>query len=222
VRVTGNEVTEVSPPGDFGGVSAGIMLRPPYLQFEVSHNQVQRDATPSTQASNSTWHALVAGDVEAPGGVSRVGRFATVTIDDERSLVLGGGRPYLAAAAPMTAVVAAAAPAAAAAAQPSVRGSVIGNVLTARGGAPAVAIVAAGECLFNGNGIESRNANRTVATVALATPVAIVNANRVRGGEVSIQIAGAKSAAVLGNVTSGAIVVPGGLQPPWDALNLRG
>jgi hypothetical protein len=26
---------------------------------------------------------------------------------------------------------------------------------------------------------------------------------------------------VVGNVTTGQIVVPGGLQPPWDALNLR-
>ena len=37
----------------------------------------------------------------------------------------------------------------------------------------------------------------------------------------SIRIDGAKSAAVLGNITTGGIQIPGGLQPPWDALNLR-
>jgi hypothetical protein len=52
--------------------------------------------------------------------------------------------------------------------------------------------------------------------------VAIVNANRVRGGEPSMQIAATiKSAAVLGNITTGTIAVAGGLQPPWDGLNLR-
>ena len=39
---------------------------------------------------------------------------------------------------------------------------------------------------------------------------------------VSIEVANAKASAVLGNVTTGRIVVPGGaLQPPWDALNLH-
>ena len=33
-----------------------------------------------------------------------------------------------------------------------------------------------------------------------------------RSGDISIQVAGAKAAAVLGNVTTGQIVVPGGLQ----------
>ena len=95
----------------------------------------------------------------------------------------------------------------------------LGNVLSARGAASAVLVIAAGECLFNGNRVESRSA---ATAVLLATRIAIVNANRVRGGESSIQIAGARAAAVLGNITTGNIAVPGGLQPPWDALNLRG
>ena len=35
-----------------------------------------------------------------------------------------------------------------------------------------------------------------------------------RSGDISIQVAGAKAAAVRGNVTTGQIVVPGGLQAP--------
>jgi len=95
-----------------------------------------------------------------------------------------------------------------------------GNVLAARGAASAVLLVAAGECLFNGNRIEARGDIRIA--VVLATTAAIVNANRVDGGAISIQVAGAKLAAVLGNITTSEIVVPGGLQPPWDGLNLRG
>jgi hypothetical protein len=45
--------------------------------------------------------------------------------------------------------------------------------------------------------------------------------NRVRTGDISIQVAGAKAAAVLGNVTTGQIVVPGSLQAPWEALCRR-
>lgn len=215
-RISGNEVTDIAPPADFLGTVAGIMLRAPYLQFEVNDNHVQRDAVPSTQPSSGIWHALMAGDADTESTSSRVANFATVRVDSARVLVVGAGRPYLGA-------FGMAAPAAAAADDSGLaRGSVLGNVLTARGAASAVLLVAAGECLFNGNRVEYRGDNRSAPTVALATNVAIVSANRVRGSELSIQIAGAKSAAVLGNVTTGAIVVPGGLQPPWDGLNLRG
>jgi hypothetical protein len=79
---------------------------------------------------------------------------------------------------------------------------------------------AAGECLFNDNRVES--AINSKAAVTLASTVAIVNANRVRSsGDISIEVTGAKAAAVLGNVTTGQIAVPGGLQAPWAALNLR-
>jgi hypothetical protein len=98
-------------------------------------------------------------------------------------------------------------------------GSVLGNVLLARGAASAVELIAAGECLINSNRVELRGNNR--AAVRVATGAAIVNANRVRGGEISIQVI-AKSVAVLGNITTGTILVPGGLQPPWDALNVQG
>lgn len=73
----------------------------------------------------------------------------------------------------------------------------------------------------NDNRVEPRGNNR-VAAVKLATNIAIVNANRVRGGKPSIEVTGAKSAAVLGNITTGDIIaIPDGLQPQWDALNLR-
>ena len=52
----------------------------------------------------------------------------------------------------------------------------------------------------------------------------IVSANRVTGNELSLEITGAtaKSATVLGNITTAGIALSGnGLSAPWDALNLR-
>jgi hypothetical protein len=210
VRVDGNEITEVAPPGDFVGLVAGIMLRAPYTQFEVNRNRVQRDAMPSVQASNGTWHALMATDIDPDTPLSRSGSLSTVKVDAARILVVGAGRLYVwSLASAATAVV------------EQARGSVLGNVLNARGTAPAVLVSAAGECLFSENRVESRG-NSQFAAVTLLTDVAIVNANRVRGGELSIQVARAKSVTVLGNITTGSIAIPGGMKPPWDALNVNG
>jgi hypothetical protein len=45
--------------------------------------------------------------------------------------------------------------------------------------------------------------------------------NRVGSGNISIQVAGAKAAAAVGNVTTGQIVVPGGLRAPGKRLCRR-
>jgi len=83
------------------------------------------------------------------------------------------------------------------------------------------------DCLFNDNRVESLF-NRGSTAVRLETTVAIVHANRVRGGEASIDLTRTKLAAVLGKITTGVIAgfTP---QPPtsgqptatWDHLNLR-
>ena len=57
----------------------------------------------------------------------------------------------------------------------------------------------------------------------LGAGACIVNANRVRGGEMAFLIGGANAATVLGNITTGAINLNGAtLAAPWDALNVRG
>jgi hypothetical protein len=206
-RIGGNEVSEVAPPGDFLGIAAGIMLRAPLIQFEVSRNHVQRDTVSATQAGTGAWFALTAVETDPETPLSRTGSLSTIRMDATRMLVLGAGRPYVFGTAGV-------------APPPPTRGSVLGNVLNARGAAPAVVLSAAGECLFNDNRVESTINSK--AAVTLASTVAIVNANRVRSsGDISIEVTGAKAAAVLGNVTTGQIVVPGGLQAPWAELNLR-
>jgi hypothetical protein len=212
-RVSGNEITDIAPQGDFLGSAAGIMLRAPYVEFEVTNNQVQRDSGAAIQqATNGAWFALAAADIDPQRPISRAGTVTTVSVDSTHVLILGAGRPYVAAlgTTPVTGAAAAVEPA---------RGSVIANVFNARGSSPAVDVTAAGECLFNDNRVDA-HLNGKIA-VALATSIAIVNANRVRGGELSIQVTNAKSAAVLGNITTGSIGIPGALPAPWDALNLR-
>jgi hypothetical protein len=211
-RVSGNEVTQLAPPGDFVNIAAGIMLRTPYRQFEVNQNLVQRDPTPSDQSSNGTWHALITADVDPDKGIWRADNLAVVRVTDTQSLVLRGPRAYLSLIAGTTI---------GSNKQPDYpRGSVLGNVLNARGNVPAVILAAAAECLFNDNRVEAR-LNKGQPGVIVTTGVAIVSTNRVRGGEHSIEIVGAtaKTATVLGNITTNPIGIQGGLAA-WATLNV--
>jgi hypothetical protein len=208
-RVLGNTTSDIAP-GEFIGTAAGVMLRAPFAEFTVSHNHVERDAVPSNQPSNESWLALDAEEFgfQSENPVSRLGDFVAVRIDNAQLLVLGAARPYVSAFGD----IAGAAPA-------PVRGSVLGNVFTSRGRTPAVRVAAAGECLFNDNRVDAQLDGEQA--VFLATTVAIVSGNRVRGPrKVSIALVGTRSAAVLGNITSGPIEVPDGLPAPWNALNL--
>jgi hypothetical protein len=50
---------------------------------------------------------------------------------------------------------------------------------------------------------------------------AIASTNRMRGGQPAMSLeVDTRRSTILGNVTSTAIEVPGGLQAPWDALNV--
>ncbi|MEO6320847.1 MAG: hypothetical protein ABIR56_09205, partial [Polaromonas sp.] len=109
----------------------------------------------------------------------------------------------------------------AAAAVQGASASVLGNTFIARGRTPAVDVSASAEVLFNDNRCELRASGRTVA-VQLNTPVAIINANRVRGGgESSIIVSNSKAlVAAIGNITTRPINAP--LKPEMVPLNLIG
>ena len=83
-------------------------------------------------------------------------------------------------------------------------------------------ISTAGDCLFNDNRCELRGTTGRVA-VSLQSRTAIVNANRVVGGEASVLLqTDPKRVTVLGNITTGAIIAgASALGAPWDALNVR-
>ncbi len=214
-RIHGNDILEVGPPDNFGGMVAGISVRAPYAQADIHHNHVERDAQVSHQPSETAWFALNI-DEPQPGGnlVSRLARYTTLRVDDSRTLVLSGSHAYV------NTVAAGVDATGAAAAVQGASASVLGNVFIARGRAPAVDVSASGEVLFNDNRCELR-ANFSTAAVLLNTPVAIINANRVRGAEDSIRVPNSKAlVAAIGNITTRPINAP--LRPEMVPLNLIG
>jgi hypothetical protein len=215
-RINSNDLMEIGPMDNFGGMVAGISVRSPYSQADISHNHVERDAQISHQPSDTAWFALYI-DEPQPGGnlISRLARYTTLRVDDSRTLVLSGSHAYV------STVAAGVDGTGAAVAVQGASASVLGNTFIARGRAPAVDVSASAEVLFNDNRCELR-ANFQIA-VLLNTPVAIINANRVRGGENSIQVTNRNSkplVAAIGNITTGSINAP--LKPEMVPLNLIG
>lgn len=213
-RVTGNEAVELGPAGEFGGLVAGILLSAPYAQAELAHNHVERDAQPIDQPSpNACYAVLIDAPVPDTSIVSRLSAFTALRVDEARTLVLDGARAYVFTAA-------AGVNAAGAVVVRGASASLLGNALLTRGRVPAVRVVAGGEVLFSDNRCELRGSGNAPA-VQLETPVAIVNANRVRNeGEVSIMVSGAGSVvAAMGNITSKGIAA--NLRPEMQPLNLQ-
>jgi len=215
-RIHGNEVSEIGPLTDFGGTVGGILMLAPYAQLDIAHNHVERDAQPVFAASTTPWQALAVEEpgVEAGPTVVRTGNYTAVRVDDTRTLVIANDRAYVSA---LTVAVDAATGA------QTVLGAsatVLGNTLIARGRDSAVDVVASGDLIFSNNRCELR-ANVSADAVRLAANTAIVNANRVRGGKVSMQLfVNAQRVTVVGNITTNPIVAPG-LPAVWDPLNIR-
>src|SRR5262249_7955600 len=81
-RVSGNEVTDVAPRGDFGGRAAGILVMAPLADFEVANNRVERDAVDVNDRSNGDWRALTVLDADPQAAIGRVGMLTTVRVDN--------------------------------------------------------------------------------------------------------------------------------------------
>jgi hypothetical protein len=206
-RVNGNEIVEVAPAKGFVGTSAGIMLRAPQSQIEVNHNSVQRDLTPVADDSTGNWFALTTAEVNPKAPFAQAGEKVAIRLGDGRILALGTDYAFVRASL-------------AANDTEGARAGIIGNTLTGRGPAPAVLLVVGQECLFNDNRVE---AGSKAGGVLLESAVAIISTNRVRSGEGSIRLTGARSVVVIGNITNGGISIPGGIaNTPWAPLNVIG
>ena len=221
-QVAHNHISGIAPPGEFNGRGAGVVLLAPFAQGEVSHNDVDRDELASGQSVKSAWFAVWVDEPSDNRFVVRVGSYAAVRIDATRTMVFGGRRPFVVVAAAADVGVDGA---------PDARGaglSVLGNALAARGGEPAVDVGVSGDCVFSDNRCELRGGSGPIA-VSLAARTAIVNANRVSGGEASLLLqVDPKLMTVLGNITSAGIVTGGrssttwsALGGPWEAFNIR-
>lgn len=212
LRISGNDVMDIAPPGAFdNGFGVGVLARATTQQADVSLNQIDREAQPLFQGGGR-FIALWIDEPNANSLLSRIGAYTAVRVDAATTLVLGAKRPF---------VVRAGVDVTGAAVARGTHASVLGNAIGSRGQLPAVQVSASGDCLFNDNRCELRGGGNKLA-VDLGAGATIVNANRVRGGEVSVLIRGnPKAATVVGNITSGAIDMSGALAAPWDVLNVR-
>ncbi|MBT9528188.1 MAG: right-handed parallel beta-helix repeat-containing protein [Rhizobacter sp.] len=213
LRVSGNSLADIGPPGSFDrGYSVGVLVGAPFVNADVSHNQVERESIPLTAATGRFVAVWVADAAAAMRGnaIGAASGYMTATAGTT-TLVFGRRRVYTRGRF------------AAAAAAGNLRSNagVQGNTLGSRGTLPAVRVDVDGDCLFSNNRCEWRSSGPVA--VQLASGASIVSANRVRGGETSIQIGGNdKSVTVLGNITTGNIRIGTAGLGPWAALNVRG
>jgi uncharacterized protein DUF6519 len=213
-RVSGNDIAEIGPPGALPGATlGGILLNGPYRQNEIGGNHVARDAVAAT-ADAASWSAVLANEPNPARPIIHVADFAAVHLSATRMLVLDGTHAF-AEEAPLDFTDATA--------PVPLRSTVAvrGNVLQARGAAPAVALESGADIQFGDNRCDYVG---RVAAVKLDSSAAVVSANVVRGGTPSLELsAPLERATVVANATSGGIVVN---QRPlagtaWEALNVR-
>jgi hypothetical protein len=212
LRAHGNQLSDLGPPDDFGGLAAGILLGGPYLQLDVQHNQIERDSLPTDRPGRGAWFGLfVGGSAQAAAEpndrlvATRYARVATVPVDARSTLVVSGNKAFVALAAAIDAGGGA---------------SVLGNVFTARSTQPAVLLLAERECLFSDNRVDHSGVGGQPA-VRLLCPLVIANGNRVRNrSDIALDIPLAKTVAAVANITTGILRAPG-LKPEFEPLNLR-
>ena len=217
LQVHGNTIADIAPPGDFIGIGAGVVVLAPSADVNVTQNHISRELQPTSQGTGRTsWFALLMDQPVGERVVSRVATRAAVRLDESRTLVFGNSRPFVVAVPVITDVAGAAV----------VRGtstSILGNMLEARGSTPAIQVELTGDCVFADNRCELIN-NLSSAAVRLAARTTILNANRIRGGELAVDLnSDPKRVTVLGNITTAPIRVAGGqLETKWEQLNVRG
>ena len=198
--ITGNELSEIGPKDAFFGTATGILVQAPAGAVSIEGNRIRRDAQ-AHAADASLWFGIVVfAQVQAAGA-------AIMAVPQTLQRFVGA-----ASAAPGPAP------------GPSATASVRGNVVAARGGAHAVAVMTSPTCEFSGNQCThtASGSTGTQPDVLLAAPAVIAANNRIagpKGPSLALQTQEGHFT-VLGNVTSGEILVQNAaLAAPWAALN---
>ena len=209
VRVSGNRLTGLGPVREFVGFVAGIDLQRPFARGSISDNFITR--------------SMGAGIVPARWFALRVGRSDAKTSSalNGSVLVLGSALVYLLTSTGLTFVS-------------------FGRVgaVTMRGNmgeadellSPIVESGAVESCQFSDNSFQLNGAAgaNLPPMVALNHSVAIVSSNRLRSTDpnavrASLNVSGASSFTLLGNITSTPMEVNGApVGSPWNSLNIIG
>jgi hypothetical protein len=211
--ISGNEVTEIGPAGEFVGDTVGIEVLAPFDRVDVSDNTVRRSLTIPAEGVPGNWFAL---RIRRPPIVlTPLTNFTIVPPPPPAGPTLPETTRFI--------VVTAAAIYSFTGRREIV--AVRGNLLEAFGAAPAVSITTDGDCAFNENQCLLLFENQEpVVRITVLPATLIVGANhgrRARGVTLDLRV-DPKRLTVLGNITSGSIQVNStALAAPWDGLNVQ-
>jgi hypothetical protein len=201
VRICGNTVSGVGPPGQFVNPIADVDVMQGFERLEVAGNVIQRaggrDVTGANLIGRGVWiHSLEDQPIRTVGP-----RFTAIRLGETNHLVINGLWAY-------------------AFATPAEMVAVRGN--TIEGGADQlIRIDSRAECNVNDNQCLQRERGGPPA-VDVGGLTMIASANRVAGVDAGMAVrADPKRLAIVGNVTNSPITVNGTALPtPWSALNV--
>jgi hypothetical protein len=209
-RVEGNEVVNIGPPDVFAGDTVGIESLGAFSRLDIANNTVRRSLSPPTNPGTSSWFAVRVGSLPAGSFVAVSAGLAFVAVGDLVYAFIGGTLAALPRGKEIIGVQA--------------------NLLESYGAAPTVSVIANGTFTFSTNRclLTAAFSRATIGqTVAQARAGAIIaSANYLEGppklASLVLQLAPENGPfTVLGNISSGNILVNGGvLAAPWAPFNV--
>jgi hypothetical protein len=226
-EISGNEISDVGPAGDFVGPSVGVSILQPFSSVQISDNVVRRYSPAALPANSdaSPWTPIfvlgVIPQAAQTPGIMSVGDFAamqqrfTLTNDIAKSNLSGLFNVDFAAPANPPPVPL------------SNKVGMRGNQLEGFGSSPVVLAFGAFDVVFSDNDCQQGTPQSQLAAgadVILAVNTAAVAQNHVIGGGTAMSIAvSGKGFSALGNLTRGQILFDGQpLAAPWSSLNVTG
>jgi hypothetical protein len=200
IRISANRISGVGPEQEFVGEGIGIDILSPFSRVDVTENIVRRPLDQSMKLQPGNWRALQIGapptDPKLIGKamVARTRNATVVMYEDSATVIRDNG-----------------------AGEASVRGNELRSQATR---ISTVTVQAVGFCTLAENMCLSEQIQTNDPIVAVGVP-AIVTGNRVRGlAKQPVLVVTPKHATVIGNVTSGEILLGGQpLPPPFAPLN---
>jgi hypothetical protein len=203
VRIRGNLVEDVGPPGGFTGTSVGIGVVGPFVAASVTDN-TSRFGSEAASPEQGSWFALL---VESAGaGARSFGSKRAAVAAGSGTLFLTGESAFFRASGPEHATVST-------------------NMLAGGGLRPACLVGIGGDLVAEGNQADYAGGESPIA-VELAAQTISAATNRVRGRRSMLVLqVDPKRYAAVGNLAAGGTHLSdagGTLAPltsPWDALN---
>jgi hypothetical protein len=211
VRIEGNDLANIGPPGPFVNSGNGIVVESPFDRIDVGNNSVRRSTIPvigpAPGADASNWNAVRITSPTfgtTPGSVL----FPFVTSFNNGVLVLAES---VLAALPLGTLIA----------------GIRGNLLEGNGGDSMVKVLTGASCIFSDNRTQGGFLPQVVPVALVSCTATIVNANFVRripsdDAGFSIIVAASGPFTILANIFIGgrAIVNGGNIPAPWAPLNV--